>query len=326
MTVNVWTSGADLDTTGIGVIQREVYRVLGTQPGWRVTRGPSRPTSPSRTQVMLYKVRQLAASTRGADVALVMTTPRPLHLSAPYVSVVYDLRWMRAAGRFKALYRRLELRRVTRRAARVLVISQRTRDDLLSLLPGLAGRIEVLPIGPGQCTVADFTVGEPGTVLLIGASPHKRNGTMVEALAQARPSWCQRLICVNVAPSDVARARETFGADRVDVFEHLDPAAMVDQFKRADVYACLSKEEGFGLPFIEALGAGAHVLAVDQPLTRELMGDAAALVADGDAHAIATQLTTLRWPDPTTRRRCAARYSWAATGRAIVQALTDSMR
>lgn len=317
----VWTSGCDRISTGVGVIQREVHKALSSQPQWQLVVGPDRPAGSGRITTLLYKLRQLAARTGDADVVLVMATPRPWRVRAPSVAVVYDLRWMRTAGRLKSWYRRFELRRSTEHAVRVLVISERTRRDLLTVAPWLRKRTELLPIGPGQCTPSDFTEGEDGVVLLVGASPHKRNRTMIEALDMARPSWCTRLVCVNLADDDAALARRLFGADRVEVHHDLGPRQMVEQFRRSSVYACLSLEEGFGIPFIEALCAGTNVLAVDQPLTRELLEGAAVLISDGDVKALADQLDGVRWPATDVRRQKAAGHSWNATATVVIDAL-----
>lgn len=76
-----------------------------------------------------------------------------------------------------------------------------------------------------------------------------------------------------------------------------------------------SRDEGFGLPLLEALAAGTPVVASDLPVLREVGADVASYAAVGDADAFAAALAhVLDDPgDAAARRAHAARFTWAAS-------------
>jgi glycosyltransferase involved in cell wall biosynthesis len=80
--------------------------------------------------------------------------------------------------------------------------------------------------------------------------------------------------------------------------------------------------EGFGLPPLEAMACGTPVLAYRIPPLVEALGDAAALVPHGDDAGLRAALRALvldsdeRDARIAAGRRCADRYTWAATAEA----------
>ena len=93
----------------------------------------------------------------------------------------------------------------------------------------------------------------------------------------------------------------------------------------ATVFAFPSFHEGFGLPVLEAMAAGAPVVASDIPAIREVAGDAAVLVPPGDVQQWTGALEDLL-ASPSRRaelaeagRRRAALFPWASTAAATLE-------
>ncbi len=86
-----------------------------------------------------------------------------------------------------------------------------------------------------------------------------------------------------------------------------------------------SRDEGFGLPVLEALAAGVPVVCSDVPALREVADRYASYVPVGDADALAGALAavTRSPPDPAAaaaRREHAARQTWRACAEATLAA------
>lgn len=86
-----------------------------------------------------------------------------------------------------------------------------------------------------------------------------------------------------------------------------------------------SRDEGFGLPVLEALACDVPVVCSDLPALREVAGGHAALVPFGDVEAMGAALTdavgaTIDAPELTARRTYAAGFTWRRTAELTVEA------
>jgi glycosyltransferase involved in cell wall biosynthesis len=106
----------------------------------------------------------------------------------------------------------------------------------------------------------------------------------------------------------------------VDVSTAITPGYLDEDDLRAVVAGAAalvlpSRDEGFGLPLLEALACGTPVVASDLPVLREVGGEHASYAAVGDPEAFAAALTSvLHDPGgPTARRAHAVRFTWAAS-------------
>lgn len=86
-----------------------------------------------------------------------------------------------------------------------------------------------------------------------------------------------------------------------------------------------SRDEGFGLPLLEALACGIPVLTTDAPALVEVAGGYAHHVPVGDAEALATVLAKVgdapRDPETAAARRAhASEYTWRSCAEATVEA------
>jgi glycosyltransferase involved in cell wall biosynthesis len=92
----------------------------------------------------------------------------------------------------------------------------------------------------------------------------------------------------------------------------------------ATIFAFPSFHEGFGLPVLEAMAAGAPVVASDIPAIREVAGGAAVLVPPGDVNEWVEALEALLdSPSRQTElagagRERAAMFPWTSTAAATL--------
>ncbi|HZI13779.1 MAG TPA: glycosyltransferase [Myxococcus sp.] len=96
-------------------------------------------------------------------------------------------------------------------------------------------------------------------------------------------------------------------------------------YRGASAVLVTSEAEGFGLPIIEALACGAPVVASDLPVLREVGEDACGWCPVGDVPSwveAVDALLTGRAPPPSRQTRLgrAARFTWAAHARTVLDA------
>ena len=255
---------------------------------------------------------------------LSVVSPFPLFAPARSVAVVCDLRWMRTRARLARAYRGWDLRRTVRGAETIVCISQRTRDDLVAYLPSSADKTGVAWLGPGIVPADAFAPNHSGVVLLVGGAVHKRNEFAARMLADAKPAWLRSAEGVGVSTEVRAILEASLGADRCRWHDRISDDELLSVYRRAEYFVLFSREEGFGMPFVEALAAGCKVVAIDQPVTRELLGEAGCLIREDSGESVVLQFLNLRSVGAETRRRRAALYSWASFADAIELAIRAS--
>jgi glycosyltransferase involved in cell wall biosynthesis len=112
------------------------------------------------------------------------------------------------------------------------------------------------------------------------------------------------------APADLP------GARRLGQVTH---AELVDLYSAAACFVFPSRNEGFGLPLLEAMACGCPVVAYRNSSIPEVVGDAGPLVEDGDTEALGRAAAQLAC-DPSRAEaaraaglRRARRFTWART-------------
>lgn len=258
----------------------------------------------------------------------------------PVVPVVYDLVSFDPAlrpQRRSGLIERLTLPIAVRRSTELLAISRSTADDLAGRFPSAAGKISVTPLAAAP-TLADPAaslpagVPEHGFVLAVGTLEPRKNLPRLVAAYRRLPVKTQERHPLIVAGRLGWQANETVAALNSLGGRGLQTGFVPDEqlallYERCALFAYPSLGEGFGLPVLEAMAAGAPVLTSDRSSLPEIGGDAAAYCDPTDETAIANALKTLL-SDPSRLELMraagparAAQFSWDRTAALVVAAL-----
>lgn len=234
-----------------------------------------------------------------------------------------------------------------RRAARVTCDSAAIRDEILShrLLP--PGKLDVVPNGvhPDFSPAADPPADDAARALLgpapagtvellhVGSTiPRKGIDTLLRAFAGVRRRHPKtRLIRVG-GPLTRGQRRLAVSlgvADAVVELPFLARPVVSAVYRRSQIVLLPSSREGFGLPIVEAMAAGAVVVASDLRVLREVGGEAAVYCAPADVdrwiHIVSALIDERRHaPGAWAARRQAgaahaSRFSWDDYARRMIE-------
>ncbi len=263
---------------------------------------------------------------------------RPVAL--PTVVTINDLSWhhqpsWHPADRLQWIERNLPA--TLRRAQRFVAISQFTKDAAVRELGLAADRIDVVPLAPADefrpmsaqeaaPALERFELADRAYVFSISTLEPRKNFDRLLAAHLLLPAALRRRAPLVIAGGkgwgEVLARPEAEAAIRdgtVRLLGHVADADLVALTARAAVFAYVSLYEGFGLPVVEAMAAGAAVLASSTTAVGELAAGAALLVDPLDEQAISDRLHELLDDAPQAERFReaglirAAGYTWQRT-------------
>jgi glycosyltransferase involved in cell wall biosynthesis len=279
----------------------------------------------------VWHVAAAARASREVDVMLSTNS----YLTAwftrcPTAIVVHDLVPFVDRANAKSSSARIEqatIRPALRRAAALLCVSGATRADLVRLFPRTATKATTIPLAADAAFAAPVALpGHPSLdapyVLAVGTlEPRKNLERLIAAWSLLSDADRRGHVLALVGPTGwdaapiLAAARDR-GARLLGRVSEDELRAL---YAGASAFAYPSLYEGFGLPVLEAMAAGAPVLTSSVSSLPEVAGDAALLVDPHDPVAIADGLRRLL-SDPalaeelrTRGRARAAELSWERT-------------
>jgi glycosyltransferase involved in cell wall biosynthesis len=282
----------------------------------------------------VWHVAAAARASREVDVLLSTNS----YLTAwfcrkPTAVVVHDLVPFVDRENAKTSSARIEqatIRPALRRAKALVCVSNATRADLVRLFPHAARTSTTIPLAADPTFSAPVAApghpaleGKPYVLAVSTLEPRKNLERLIAAWssldAEARAGHILALVGpIGWDAAPILAAARDQGAQLLGRVSEDELRAL---YAGASVFAYPSLYEGFGLPVIEAMAAGAPVVTSNVSSLPEVAGDAALLIDPTDVHAIGDALTRLL-ADPALAddlrargRARAAEFSWERTAR-----------
>jgi glycosyltransferase involved in cell wall biosynthesis len=262
-------------------------------------------------------------------------------LRIPAVPIVYDLVTFEPKmrpNRRSAVVERLTLGRAVRGSAALLAISRATADALARHFPAAAGRTVVAYPGAAPALAPAVSAAEaeslpaPGFVLAVGTlEPRKNLPRLVDAYRELDAKLQARhpLVVVGALGWESGPTLDALRslAGRCTMLGFVSDGALTELYRRCAVFCYPSLGEGFGLPVLEAMTAGAPVVTSNVSSLPEVGGEAAEYVNPYDVASIAAGLRRVLC-DESRRAQLsragperAREFSWASFAQQTLEVL-----
>ncbi len=207
--------------------------------------------------------------------------------------------------------REASLRQAVQSADRILAVSTYTRDRLLDGLQLDPSRVSVLPntfdsesfrIGPKpQSLLRRYKLMKDQPIILtvsrlIASEQHKGYDRILRALPEIRRAISNVHYIIAGQGDDRGRIEELISElalqENVTLTGYVSDDELCDHYNLCDVFAMPSKQEGFGIVYLEALACGKPTLAGNRDGSVDALcnGELGALVDPDDIEAIAQTL------------------------------------
>ena len=332
------------DRAGIGRYIWRLQEALGALPHDDIDlellvdrRGglPGSPSLPARRVFVPVRSRLeralLPRALRGADLAHFPDHGIPPGVSRPAVVTVHDISFLTHPETYAASSRRHyeTAIRTLRRARAVIAVSEHVRTALVERGLAEAARVTVVPEAPGLPAAADDGRSRawpaPFALLVGTVQPRKNIDLAARAFAASRFAREAELLVVGslgYRGSEIIRSVRTRQESAAVRFLGRAPdTTLACLMAQAEFVLMPSRDEGFGLPALEAMALRTPVIAARTGALPEVVGDDALLVDPGDADGLTAAIDRLA-DDAGLRAALGARgaaraggFSWERTAR-----------
>lgn len=302
-----------------------------------IERRALRPTNPAARQ--LWSLRKAVREAR-VDVLLVQYVA-PARLPCPVVTVVHDVSFLEHPEWFSPLERLWMPRlipKTMRQASAVITVSAFSKSEIVRLTGTAPSKVAVAHDGvdPVFRTPAPSPEAAPYFLAVGNVTPRKDLPVAISSYGRARTSRSD-FPALLIAGQDSYGASETHRTaarvgPSVRFLGYVDDGTLAGLMQHAVAVLYPSRYEGFGLPVVEAMAAGAPVIASDIPVMREVAGDAAALVPLDDAEAWVDALRRLaddaghRGQRIAAGKERAAAFTWGRCAREVLGTIERAAR
>lgn len=255
--------------------------------------------------------------------------PVPRSIPVPYTLAIHDLRSLDIAH--TPVSRRLVSQSViggaVQRAALVITVSQSVRREILARFRIGEDRVRVVPNAADHFEPLPRATGEGAPLVYVGHLEPRKNLELVLRALHADASLPTLVLAGAPKGDEGERLKKLAGdlgvAERVKFTGAFEEVQLARLYARAACVVLPSRIEGFGIAALEAQRAGAPLAVARIAALREVAGESAPSFSPDDpiecARAIRSAMSAPREAIEAARQN-AARFSWDASARALLDA------
>lgn len=258
----------------------------------------------------------------------------PISSPVPFIFTVHDLIHARSARGVRAAYFQLVLRKLCKRAYKIVTVSEFSRNEICEWAGLSPDRVVRIYNAVSRSFTSDgwkFSPGYPYLLYVGVHTAHKNLHRTLQAFARSGlSSQCKLLFSGEQNPALRAAARELGIGDSLQFAGFISDADLPAYYRGALGLVMLSTYEGFGLPLLEAMACGTPVLCSNVTSLPEVAGDAAFMVNPIDIDEMADGIRRIVC-DESLRTELIAkglahclRFSWDESARELSNLLIEA--
>ena len=157
----------------------------------------------------------------------------------------------------------------------------------------LGGDMQAEPEAEIRAELRDFMAAQPVFLTVGTIEPRKGHLTIIQAFAKLREQNEARLLILGHdgwLNADIKKSIAEHEKQGLLWLKDANDAELSYAYQNAAALISASKEEGFGLPLVEARNLGCPVICSDIEVFREIMGEYADYFSEGDAEDLAKKM------------------------------------
>lgn len=210
-------------------------------------------------------------------------TSLPVFYKGPFVLTVHDLiPFHFTTGRastkpliygFKKLGYRFVISKAVRKAKKIIVPSNFTKEEIINNLSVDSGKIDVVREGVRNIKTSKGKLIKDSYFLYVGnAYPHKNLETLIKAFEEIENKNI-KLVLVGKKDYFYAKLEKSVKSSNIIFYGEVIDNDLISLYKNAIAYVIPSFMEGFGLTGLEAMSNNCLVLSSDIPVHHEIYKD-----------------------------------------------------
>lgn len=213
-------------------------------------------------------------------------------------------------NKFAYFYAKFMIWFATKRAEKIITVSENTKKDIIEKFKVKPEKIEVIYNGVGEEFVekekdkieylySRFGIPKDKKVLMYvgNLKPHKNLEALLEAFAKVenKEKCCLLLVGKAFEKYNVLEEKETSLNIKNNVIHTgiVNQEELVDLYNLADLFVFPSLYEGFGIPILEALACGTPVICSNTSSMPEVGGDVVEYINPYDVEEITLKVNEL---------------------------------
>lgn len=274
-----------------------------------------------------------------ADIRIFFDFIVPPRVDGKIMTTVHDLSFLR----YPETIRRVNRQRIERdiqysldRSDKIITISEFSKKELMELMGVEAERIALVSPAPacamtdcGAVDLSRFSIQSPYLLYVGTIEPRKNLVFLMKAFEYLKKeTGCPHQLVLAGGKGwnneEIYLAAQESPYQKEIVFTgYISQAEKTALYQRASLFVFPSLYEGFGIPPLEAMGAGCPVVCSDAASLPEVVGDAARLASPTDMQGFAQAMAEVLF-DPVQRADLIARgrerikvYTWEKSAKRL---------